>query len=112
MARSTDVVEVAGVRLTSPDRALYPEQGITKRELAEYYAAVAESILPQLSGRPLTLLRCPSGRQNACFVQRRADASFPPSLRRVPVPEPDGGTATYLAVESLAGLIGLVQLGV
>jgi bifunctional non-homologous end joining protein LigD len=112
MARGESAIEVAGVRLTSPDRVLYPEQGITKRELAGYYEAVAEWILPQLRGRPLTLVRCPAGRAKHCFVQRRADEHFPPSLRHVEVPEPDGGSATYVAAESLAGLIGLVQLGV
>lgn len=104
-------VEVAGVRLSSPDRVLYPEQGITKRELATYYEAVADWILPHLRGRPLTLLRCPAGRQKHCFVQRRADASFPRTLRRVAIPEA-GGTATYLTADSLPAVIGLVQLGV
>jgi bifunctional non-homologous end joining protein LigD len=105
-------MEFAGVRLTNPDKVLFPEQGITKRELAAYYDAVADSILPQLRGRPLTLVRCPAGRGKHCFVQRRADDRFPPSLRRVKVPEPEGGTATYLAAETLPALVGLVQLGV
>jgi bifunctional non-homologous end joining protein LigD len=112
MPAADSSIEVAGVRLTSPDRVLYPEQGITKRELARYYESVAEWILPHLRGRPLTLVRCPAGRAKHCFVQRRADEAFPPSLRRVEVPEPEGGSATYVSVESLEGLIGLVQLGV
>jgi bifunctional non-homologous end joining protein LigD len=111
MARQAEETRVAGTRLTNPDRVLYPEQGITKRELAEYYAAVAEWILPHLAGRPLTLVRCPAGQQKHCFVQRRADESFPDAVRRVEVPE-DGGTATYMMVESLPGLVALVQLGV
>src|SRR6185295_9463394 len=59
--------EIAGIELSHPDRVLYPEQGITKRELAEYYVQVAERILPEVSGRPLTLVRCPKGQQGQCF---------------------------------------------
>jgi len=53
--------EIAGVRLTHPDRVLYADQGITKRELALYYKAIADWILPHVENRPLTLLRCPEG---------------------------------------------------
>src|SRR4029079_286085 len=62
-----DAVEIAGVRVTSPDKVLYPEQGITKRELADYYEAVAGFMLPHIRNRPITLVRCPAGRQKKCF---------------------------------------------
>lgn len=107
----SDDVQIKGVRLSSPDRVLYAEQGITKRELAEYYVAVAKWILPEIKDRPLTLLRCPRGQERECFVQRRMSESFPPSLRPVEVEDEDGG-ATYLAVSSLEGLLYLVQIGV
>jgi bifunctional non-homologous end joining protein LigD len=55
-------VEIAGVRLTHPNKVLYPEPGITKRDLAQYYVAVAAAMLPHLRDRPLTMVRCPSGR--------------------------------------------------
>src|SRR5258707_30006 len=60
-------VAFEGVRLTPPDRVLYPEDGITKLDLARYYAAVCEWALPQLSGRPLTLVRCPGGQGKPGF---------------------------------------------
>jgi bifunctional non-homologous end joining protein LigD len=93
---------------------LFPEQGVTKRALAEYYRAVAPWILPMLRGRPLTLVRCPRGREKECFVQRRAGDAVPDAVRRVAIPDEDeaGGTATHLAVESLPGLLSLVQIGV
>jgi bifunctional non-homologous end joining protein LigD len=110
MSPNKPEIEIEGVRLTSPDRVLYDEQGITKRGLAEYYRDMAERILPHLEGRPLTLIRCPRGQGEACFVQRRASESFPASIRRVEVP--DGKeTATYVVVDSLPGLLELVQLG-
>ncbi len=111
MARARDEIRIAGVRLTSPDRVLFAGQGITKRDLALYYEATAEWILPQLAGRPLTLLRCPAGEQTECFVQRRASENFPEAVRRVEVAQEDG-TVTYVMVDSLPGLLSLVQLGV
>ena len=62
--------EIAGVHLTHPDRVVYADQGITKRELALYYKAIADWILPQVENRPLTLLRCPEGYGKECFYQR------------------------------------------
>lgn len=110
MTPSKPTIEIAGVRLTSPERVLYEGQGTTKRELAEYYRAVAPHLLPHLSGRPLTLVRCPRGNAHECFVQRRASDSFPACLKRVDVKMEDG-EATYLIAEDLEGVLELVQLG-
>lgn len=111
MARDEDSTEVGGVRLTHPDRVLYPAQGITKRELAAYYEAVAERMLPHVRGRPLTLVRCPAGRETECFYQRRAGKGTPRSLGRVKVPV-EGAEETYLVADSPAALVSLVQMGV
>src|SRR5919199_3790989 len=78
-------IEMAGVRLTSPDKVLYPEQGITKRDLAEYYLAVADRMLPHVARRPITLVRCPTGRQKTCFYQRHAGSGVPPELAQVDI---------------------------
>ncbi|HVS03139.1 MAG TPA: DNA ligase D [Thermoanaerobaculia bacterium] len=104
--------EVAGVKLSNPDRVLYPDQGITKRQLAHYYLEVAERILPHLSGRPLTLVRCPSGRHQECFYQKHLAEATPAALVPVEVREKSGKTTEYVAVESVAGVVSLVQLGV
>ena len=61
---------VAGVKVTHPDRVLWKPQGLTKLDLARYYEAVAEWILPHVVGRPLALLRCPDGPEKACFFQK------------------------------------------
>jgi bifunctional non-homologous end joining protein LigD len=105
-------IEIEGVRLTSPEKVLYPEQGITKREMAEYYAAVAPFMLPQVEGRPLTLIRCPGGRQKECFVQRRAGPGIPRAVRRVEVEDEKGGPVTFLSAGNLSAVLSLVQLGV
>lgn len=111
MARDDDAVTVEGVRLTHPDRVLFPGQGITKRELADYYCAVAERMLPHVRGRPLTLVRCPAGQETECFYQRRAVKGTPRALGRVTVPV-EGEDETYLVADTLAALVSLVQIGV
>src|SRR4051812_42163337 len=111
-------VEVAGVRLTSPEKILYPEQAITKRALAEYYVAVADWILPHVADRPLSLVRCPAGQKKACFFQKHVGSGVPPELRRVEISDGvgtathDEGGSTYLCVEDVRGLVALAQMGV
>ncbi len=103
-------MEIAGVEITHPDRVLWPDMGVTKRDLAEYYRAVADAVLPRVRDRPLMLLRCPSGTEAQCFYQKHAKASVPDAVPRVTVPEKEG-KARYLYVNGLAALVGLVQLG-
>ncbi|MET0733040.1 MAG: non-homologous end-joining DNA ligase [Casimicrobiaceae bacterium] len=104
-------VSVAGVTLTHPDKLYFRDADITKRDLARYYARVAERLLPHLAGRPLSLVRCPDGWENACFYQKHADRSVHASVTRVEVPE-GNGTATYMGAGSVAAVVALVQWGV
>ena len=104
-------IELAGVRLTSPDKVLYPEQGITKRDLAEYYIAVADWILPHVARRPITLVRCPTGRQKKCFYQRHAGSGVPSELSEVEISGFEESGA-YLYITDVKGLVALVQMGV
>jgi bifunctional non-homologous end joining protein LigD len=76
---TTDTFE--GVRLTHPNRVLYPEQGITKLDLAEYYKQVAEWILPHVVNRPMALVRCPAGVGQPCFFQKHPGEAPPKHLR-------------------------------
>jgi bifunctional non-homologous end joining protein LigD len=89
---------------------LFPESGVTKLEVAEYYEAVADVMLPLVSGRPLTLVRCPSGISD-CFYQKQIEAGVPDCVVRVPIPDGEG-SVDYGAVDSVTGLVSLVQLGV
>jgi bifunctional non-homologous end joining protein LigD len=102
---------IPGVRLTHPDRVLYPDQGITKLDLAQYYVAVADWALPHLAHRPLSLVRCPEGQGEACFYRKHVGASVPDALKRIEIPE-KSGSEVYLMVEDVAGLVALVQMGV
>ena len=100
---------VEGVRLSNPDKVLYPEQGITKGDLADHYVAIAERMLPHVAMRPITMVRCPTGRQQKCFYQRHAGAGVPRQIEKVTVP---GFDNPYLFIRDLPGLIALVQMGV
>ena len=103
--------EIAGVKLTHPDRVLYADQGLTKRDLAAYYMEVADAMLPHLAGRPLSLVRCPEGEGGACFYQKPPGNSAPGALRRIEISE-GTGTNEYVVVDDAAGLVALVQMGV
>jgi len=103
-------VRIAGVTLSNPDRVLYPEQGISKRALAEYYEHVADWILPHVVGRPMMLVRCPQGRHKNCFYQKHINETLPKPIRGIEVVEKDG-PSIYIAIDDLPGLIALVQFG-
>jgi bifunctional non-homologous end joining protein LigD len=96
--------------LTHPDKILFPELGLTKRELADYYEVVSDFMLPHVVNRPLTLLRCPEGRQKQCFFQKHPGETLAEGLVRVQVPSSDG-SSEYAAIADARGLAALVQMG-
>jgi len=115
-ARSTNRQAAAktaqrSVELTHPERVLYPDSGLTKLGLADYYAQIAEWILPHVVDRPLSLVRCPSGQAGKCFYQKHAGAGTPQALGRVSIEEKEG-PEEYLVIEDLKGLLSLVQISV
>ncbi len=97
-------------RLTSPDRIVFPEQGVSKADLAGYYDAVAHHMLPFIANRPLSLLRCPQGRAKHCFFQKHDSGGFPEAMQRVAITEKNGDTEQYFFVRDVAGLIAGVQM--
>jgi bifunctional non-homologous end joining protein LigD len=95
---------------TNMDRVLYPEQGLTKRDLITYYESVADWMLPYVVHRPLTLMRCPSGVHEDCFYQKRISETVPSAIENVNVLE-HGKYEPYITISELDGLLGLVQMG-
>ena len=104
--------EAAGIKLTSPDRVVYPGQGVTKADLVAYYAAVSERMLPYVAKRPLSLLRCPQGRTKYCFFQKHDTGGFPDAMKSLLIAEKDGEKADYFYIDDLAGLIAGTQMNV
>src|SRR5579884_197634 len=103
---------ILGIRLTNPDKVLDEQSGMTKQQLAEYYEAVAEYMLPHIEGRPLSIVRCPEGSGKPCFFQKHTSPGLPKGVEGVEVPEKDGGTQEYVTVPGKEGLVGLAQMGV
>ena len=112
MAKGKDATRLAGVRLTSSDKVLFPEQGLTKADLARYLIDTADYMLPYMAKRPLSLVRCPEGRQKECFFQKHDMPGFPDNFRRVKIQEKDGDLADYLYIEDKSGLAAAAQMGV
>ena len=76
--------------ITHPEKVLFPDDGITKGELAAYYEAIAPVMLPHLRGRPVTMERYPAGIGKKGFWQKDVSKGFPEWLQRVEVPKKDG----------------------
>ena len=102
--------EASGHRraLTHPERILWPEPGITKQGLADFYADIADWILPHIRGRVLSLVRCPAGVSEKCFFAKHYWHGLTGAMRRVDVGEKE----KMLCLDGLDGLIDLVQASI
>jgi bifunctional non-homologous end joining protein LigD len=107
-----DREDVLGVSISNPSRVLSPT-GITKIELARYYEAVGEHMLPHVQGRPLTLVRWAEGKETAKggVYLRHAKAWGPDVLRRVRIREKTK-LGEYLVADSVEALVGLAQMDI
>jgi bifunctional non-homologous end joining protein LigD len=89
------------------------ESGMTKQMLAEYYAAVAEHLLPHIADRPLSVVRCPDGISRPCFFQKHAGPGMSAGVKTVAIrSRKSHETEDFLTIDSRDGLIGLAQMGV
>jgi bifunctional non-homologous end joining protein LigD len=97
------------VRFTHPDRVYWPDVGVTKQALADYYRSVWEFMAPHVVDRPLALVRCPDGTGGECFFQKHASAGLEDRYLRTVI---DKNKRQIIAVEDLDGLLSLAQAGV
>jgi bifunctional non-homologous end joining protein LigD len=100
----------AGIALSNPDKVYYPDASLTKLDIARYYETVAPFILPYVSRRPISLVRCPEGIDGQRFFQRHAMKGMSPAIKQIPIA---GGETDkpYLYIDDEEGLFGLVQIG-
>ncbi|MGA7229007.1 MAG: ATP-dependent DNA ligase [Acidimicrobiia bacterium] len=99
--------------VTNADRAMFPDQGITKGEVFDYYAKVAGRMLPYISGRALTVERYPKGIAEKGFMQKNAPDHYPPDLiDRYEVAKEEGGTTVYPVIDSEEAILFFANLGV
>ena len=109
-SRGGEAEEFVGVRVTHPDRVLFADQGVTKRDLINYYLDIADIMLPHVAHRPLALVRCPAG-SGDCFFQKHASAGFPGEFGHIRIKE-KSATREYMTIEDERGLVAAVQVGV
>lgn len=102
---------VAGVRITHPGKLMFPALGISKLDIAEYYASVGRWMLPHVKGRPLTLVFCPTGVGKGCTYLRHTKLWGPKAIRRVKIQEMTK-IGEYMVVDTLEGLVSLSQMNV
>lgn len=106
--RPAERAETSAVTLTHPDRLYWPDQGVTKQGLADYYAEVWPYIAPFIVSRPLALLRCPNGVAGEKFFQKHAWKGIDPNIALIRDPkEPE--EEPLLSIKDLDGMIALVQ---
>jgi len=96
------------VAIARPWKVLFPEAGITKQDLVDYYRRVATRILPHLRGRPLALERYPDGIDQPGFFQKAAPAYYPPWIKTVTVKKV-GGTVRHVVCDDVATLVYLAN---
>src|SRR5882672_12953934 len=106
MAKQQEIFQLAGheVALSNPDKLYFPNAGITKRQVVEYYLAVAEGAIRAVARRPMILKRFVNGAEAEPFYQKRAPVKRPPWVDTVTLSFPSGRTAEEIVVDDVAGL--------
>ncbi len=96
------------VRLTNPDKVLYPATGATEGDVFDYYVEVAEAMLPHIAGRAVTRKRWPNGVEQGSFFEKQLASSAPDWLERGTIAQ-KSGTTTYPVIDTVEGLAWIAQ---
>ena len=102
--------KLAGIEITHPDRVVFPGDGYTKQDVADYYASVMKWFLPGVVDRPTSVIRCPEGTAKACFFQKHLITGLK-HVGSVKLKEESGTQATYIYPCDAGSVIELVQFG-
>src|SRR5512144_190944 len=113
MAARKEVLSIGDreVTITSPDRVVFPELGVTKLDLVRYYQSVAPAAVRAVYGRPMGLKRYVNGIEGEAFYQKRAPDKRPDWIETVELKYPSGRSAHEVVVREAADLAWLVNLG-
>jgi bifunctional non-homologous end joining protein LigD len=99
--------------LTHPDKILDPTSGLTKQQLADYYAIIASRMLPYIANRPLSLVRCPQGSTKPCFFQKHSSSWLPPGIKTIDIQDKTSATPEpYITLDTTEAIISLAQMNV
>jgi bifunctional non-homologous end joining protein LigD len=109
---SADLVKVAGVAISNPDKVWWPDEGITKSDIARFYDGIWSHVSPWMRDRPLTAERCPDGMLGGCFYRKDFPEHWQPAGPRMVVRAASTGKdVRYIVGGERATLIGMVNLG-
>jgi len=104
--------QLASIWVTNPERKMFSKRGSTKLDLAVYYAKVGDFMLPHIMQRPISLVRCPTGKVEDCFFQRHAFTGMPEDIGTLQYKTSDAEDRDYLFVNDAPGFLALAQFGV
>ena len=105
-------VRLGGAVITNPSKPFWPDDGLTKLDLARFYAHIASQILPWMKGRAVTMERCPDGIRRSCFFQKQAPQNLPEEVPTMRIPAPTARRhVNYIIGGSRKTLLTLVNLG-
>lgn len=107
--RETVAVDSGDVAITHPERVVFARKKLSKGDVADYYRQMARWILPEIGGRPLSLLRCPDGVGKACFFQKHHGIGLGDAVHAVPLQQ-KSGREEYVFIDDARGLLQLVQM--
>ncbi|MEN3338590.1 MAG: bifunctional non-ous end joining protein LigD [Acidobacteriota bacterium] len=109
---TTPSVRLGGAVITNPSKPFWPDDGLTKLDLAQFYSRIAGQIVPWMKGRAVTLERCPEGMRKACFFQKHAPSNLPPGIPTVSIPAASAGhDVEWIVGGTRKTLLTLVNLG-
>ena len=113
-ANASRAGKATALKLTHPDKVLDQATGLTKQQLADYYRAAAPAMLPHLTQRAISIVRCPDGSTEKCFFQKHVKVGLPKSVGSVEVPDKTNPAHSepYITLDSAEALLGLAQLSV
>ena len=111
MPERAEIVRVGrqDVKITHPGKVLFPPDGITKRDLFDYYERIASWMLPHLRERPLSLGRYPDGIQQPAIIQQAASRYFPAWIKTATMKKVGGGTVKHVVCDDDATLVYLAN---
>jgi bifunctional non-homologous end joining protein LigD len=99
--------------LTHPDKILDPASGLTKQQLADYYAIAADRMLPYIANRPLSLVRCPQGAGKPCFFQKHVNNYLPPGIKTIDIQDKTSAAPEpYITLDTTEAIVSLAQMNV
>ncbi|AFL98974.1 ATP-dependent DNA ligase LigD polymerase module [Desulfitobacterium dehalogenans ATCC 51507] len=110
MKTNSNSIIIEGIKISSPDKVIFAQPEITKVDVIRYYEKVAERMLPYVSHRVLSIVRCPKGVAQTCFYKKHPGPGSQ-GIVTIPILTSDGGTEDYFYIENISGLIAEAQMG-